>query len=290
MSYPASSTVDRVVAEVGQDEVAQEHAAVRVRVRAHAPLAARGRARAARARAGRARRRAPPAGSSASTSSSTCRWSGVLACAGHRHLVRAPCSLDLLSVDLARARPALRCAQDDHRPPRALAGAAGARRLLDRAISSSASSSAAAKRWWTSAGVRQPAADEQRPAAVALEKRDELLARGSARGPSGWRSCSRSGGGSAGPLRRRGVQELVRVPARRERSGLGLAVADHAGDEQVGVVERRAVRVRERVAELAALVDRAGRLRRDVATGCRPGTRTAGRARASRPRLRLTCG
>ena len=36
-------------------------------------------------------------------------------------------------------------------------------------------------------------------------------------------------------------------------------------DEQVGVVERRAEGVRERVAELAALVDRARRLGRDVA-------------------------
>jgi hypothetical protein len=62
-----------------------------------------------------------------------------------------------------------------------------------------------------------------------------------------------------------GFEELVRVPARRQRPGLGLAVADDAADEQVGVVERRAVGVRERVAELAALVDRARRLGRDVA-------------------------
>ena len=54
------------------------------------------------------------------------------------------------------------------------------------------------------------------------------------------------------------------MPARRERPGLRLAVADDAGDDQVGVVERRAERVRERVAELAALVDRARRLGRDV--------------------------
>ena len=55
------------------------------------------------------------------------------------------------------------------------------------------------------------------------------------------------------------------MPARGERPRLGLAVADDAGDEEVRVVERSAVRVRERVAELAALVDRAGRLGRDVA-------------------------
>src|SRR5581483_9302724 len=61
------------------------------------------------------------------------------------------------------------------------------------------------------------------------------------------------------------VEELVRVPARRERARLRLAVADDAGDGQGRVVEGRAVGVRERVAELSTLVDRAGRLRCGVA-------------------------
>ena len=55
------------------------------------------------------------------------------------------------------------------------------------------------------------------------------------------------------------------MPARGQRTGLGFAVADHARDEQIRIVERRAVRVHERVAELAALVDRARRLGRGVA-------------------------
>ena len=55
------------------------------------------------------------------------------------------------------------------------------------------------------------------------------------------------------------------MPRRRERTGLGLAVTDHAGDDEVGVVERHAVRMREAVAELAALVNGARRFRRDVA-------------------------
>ena len=59
--------VDRVVAEVGQDEVAQQQAAVRVRVRAHPALALRRQRRRAPGRACRARRRAPPAGSCAAT-------------------------------------------------------------------------------------------------------------------------------------------------------------------------------------------------------------------------------
>ena len=55
------------------------------------------------------------------------------------------------------------------------------------------------------------------------------------------------------------------MPARRQRPGLRLAVADHAGDRQIRVVEGRSEGVRQRVAELAALVDRPGRLGRGVA-------------------------
>jgi hypothetical protein len=61
------------------------------------------------------------------------------------------------------------------------------------------------------------------------------------------------------------VEELVRVPASRERPGLGLAVADDAANEEIRVVKCGAVGVHQRVAKLAALVDRAGRLRRDMA-------------------------
>ena len=59
----------------------------------------------------------------------------------------------------------------------------------------------------------------------------------------------------------RGVDELVGVPARGERAGLGLAIAHHAARDQVGVVVDRAVGVHERVAQLTTLVDRAGSLR-----------------------------
>src|SRR5262249_40667158 len=63
----------------------------------------------------------------------------------------------------------------------------------------------------------------------------------------------------------RRVEERVAPPAGGEWPGLGLAVADDAGDDQVRVVEGGAVGGAEGVAELAALVDAAGRLRGDVA-------------------------
>ena len=61
------------------------------------------------------------------------------------------------------------------------------------------------------------------------------------------------------------IEKLVRVPAGGERAGFRFAIADDAGDEQVGIVERRAESVRQRVTQLAALMNRAGCLRRDVA-------------------------
>src|ERR1700732_2904117 len=61
------------------------------------------------------------------------------------------------------------------------------------------------------------------------------------------------------------VEELVRVPAGREWAGLRLAVPDHAEHLEVRVVERRTIGMRERVPELASLVDRSGR-RRSVVT------------------------
>ena len=61
------------------------------------------------------------------------------------------------------------------------------------------------------------------------------------------------------------VQELVGMPARRERAGFGLSVADDAEDRQVRIVERCPVCVHQRVAELATLVYRTRRLGGDVA-------------------------
>ena len=81
------------------------------------------------------------------------------------------------------------------------------------------------------------------------------------------------------------VEERVRQPARGKWPGLRLAVADDAGHEQIGVVERGPERVRERVAELAAFVDRTRRFRGDVA-GMPPGNENwrKSRRRPSRSR------
>src|SRR5262249_27593817 len=60
------------------------------------------------------------------------------------------------------------------------------------------------------------------------------------------------------------VQELVAVPTGRQRACLGFAVADNAGYDEVVIIERGPVGMTKCVAQLASLVDAAGRLRGDV--------------------------
>ena len=50
------------------------------------------------------------------------------------------------------------------------------------------------------------------------------------------------------------IEEVDGLPASFERTGLGFSVADHAGDDQIGIVECGAERVNQRVAEFPALV------------------------------------
>ena len=168
-------------------------------------------------------------------------------------------ALDLQAVDLLRSGPALRRAQHDHRPGRP----GGARIGLDRDDVVDHPVEGGRELLVHLRGLL--ARDHVRGVAVAAQQRVQLV------------------GGDAGQHRRvgdlvavevqdrqhhavpPGVEELVRVPARRQRAGLGLAVADHAQRQQVRVVEHRAVGVHQRVAELAALVDRARGLRGDVA-------------------------
>ena len=107
--------------------------------------------------------------------------------------------------------------------------------------------------------------DEQRVVAVAAEEIGQLLAANAGKD-------RRVGDLEAVEVQDRqhravagGIEKLVRMPACRERAGFRFPVADDAGDDQVRIVERGAIGMRQRIAELATFVNRAGRLRRDVA-------------------------
>ena len=198
---PGLRHVDRVVAEVGQPQVAQQQAAVGVRVGAHAPRRPSAPARRARRAGGRSRRTAPRAGSSASSRSSSCRCSGTVAMSRDRHLVRAPGAFDRLAVDLLRAGPALR--------------ACAGRSSASAGASPSPSPRACV---WMRADLVEHRVERRRHQLVHRRRvvaLDEVAARsrsraraararraGCAPARSGRRSCSRSGAGSAARRRR----------------------------------------------------------------------------------------
>ena len=61
------------------------------------------------------------------------------------------------------------------------------------------------------------------------------------------------------------IEKLVGLPGGRQGTGLGLAVADDAGDNESWIVERGAEGVAERISKLTALVNRTRRRRRHMA-------------------------
>ncbi len=261
--------VDRVVAEVGERQGPHQRAAVGVGARAHAPLAARRQGRQLGDEGAVAvEELLGPVG--AQPRLELGEVLGPLGEARERHLVRAPGALGGLAVHRGRAGPPLGRAQHDHRPegarPRSTAarGRLEAGDVVERLVQRR-----------RHGPVHQPgigALDEEGAMAVAAHQALELLA-------GDPREEGRPGDLVAVEVEDRQhravthrIEELVRVPAGGERSGLGLAVADDAAHDQTGVVEGRSVGVGQRVAELATLVDRAGGLGRDVARDA-PGER-----------------
>ncbi len=187
---------------------------------------------------------------------------GILPDGGQRHLVGPEGALDLLPVDHRRTGPALRRTQNDHRPAGGgvVLRALGPRGLLDGGDLVQAGGHRLGH--GLVHGGRIVADHMVRLEAVSAHQGLQLLGR------------------DAGEQRRVGdlvlvegqdrqhravagrVDELGAVPAASQRPRLGLPVADHAEDGEIGRVQRGPVRVQQRVAELAALVERPRRLRR----------------------------
>ena len=189
----------------------------------------------------------------------------VLPYPGQGDLVGAEGALDLDAVNGVGAGPALRGAQDDRRPAhRTRRGRhPGSGILLDRP-----DAGVRGRQLMVQVGEhggRVVAGDHHRVPALRGEQADDV---GVGRAPE----HGRPGDLVAVEVQDRqhravatGVEERRDLPRCRQRTGLGLAVADHAGHQQVGVVERGTGGVGERVAEFAALVDAARGLHTDVA-------------------------
>ena len=252
---------DRVVAEVGQPQVPQQQPAVGVRVGAHATRPARRKLGQLRPQPA-VRAEELPRPVALHPALQHLHVPGLVHVA-HRDLVAAPVVFALEPVDRGRAGPALGRAQHEHRPRRPIAEAVRARHGLDprdlfESLVEGRSHLLVHRHWLVPL-------DEVRPVAVALEQLPELVLgdAGQERGAGDLVAVEVQDGEHAAVPHR--VQELVGVPAGGERTRLRLAVAHDGGDDEAGVVEGRAVGVRQRVAELAALVDRAGGFGRDVA-------------------------
>ena len=181
----------------------------------------------------------------------------------HRHLVRTPVVLAFLAIDLFRAGPAFRRSKHDHRPrgaPRVAFIASLGPDLPDFCTDRVEHPSQLL------VDVRRVASlDEVWLVPHALKELLQFL-------PGDTSEEARVGDlvpvevedGQDAPVAGR-VEELVAVPAGRERPCLGFAVAHDAGDDQVRVVEGCAVGMAQCVAEFAAFMNAARCLRRDVA-------------------------
>jgi hypothetical protein len=250
-----------VVPEVRHSQVAQQQAAIGVRIGAHAPLALRGQGRDVRVESavGVEQLRRAIAFQPALQDLQMSRVRHV----GHRHLMGAKGAFGRPAVHTLRSGPALGRAQDDHGPARTGVEAEGAGIVLDALDLGDHGIERGGHQLVHRHGII--ALDDIGLVTIALEQRLKLIAGDACehRGTGDLVAVEVQDGQHGAVVDR--VEELVRMPARRQRTGLRLAVADHAGDDQIRIVEGRAEGMRQRIAQLAALVDRPRRVRRDMA-------------------------
>ena len=170
-----------------------------------------------------------------------------------RDLMTPVGALDQFAVHLVRSRPALGGAHHDGRPFVAgrVAFASAGLDLDDLVVSARD-----CLRHRREHLMRVVAADEHGlPALARQERRDVVVAAAAEDG----------GAGDLGPVEVQDrqhrtiasrVEECRDLPGTGEGAGLGLAVADHTRDHQIGAVEGGTRGVDERIAEFTALVDR----------------------------------
>ena len=179
---------------------------------------------------------------------------GIFLDAGKRHLMGAEGSFDLHAVNDLRPGPSLERSQDDRRPRRPLPKPVCARIGLNRANRRVA---LVERRRELAMHLRRVIAlDKVDLVAMALEQETQFLVLVAAEhgGTGNFVAVQMEDRQHRAVTRR--VEKLYAFPSAFERPGLRLAIADHARDNQIGIVERRAERMHQRIAELAAFVDR----------------------------------
>ena len=181
----------------------------------------------------------------------------------HRYLVRPECTLDLQPVDELRSRPTLGRPQYDHRPSRARGVFLVASVRLDPPDAFDGRSHRRGHELMH--GVRVIPLDEQRrPTAPAQELVQLVFLDASEHGRIADLVAIQVQDRQHGAVGSR-VQELVGLPGGGQGTGFRFAVSDHAGNDELRVVERGPEGVAQRVPEFAALVNRPGSRRSHMA-------------------------
>ncbi len=181
----------------------------------------------------------------------------------HWHLVRTPVAFGALAVHLFRAGPAFGGSHHDHGPLRAVRVAVNSRVVLDGA--DLLDDGIQGRCHQLVHGIRVVALHEIGLIAVAPEEAVKLLVAdaGQYGGIGDFVAVQvqyRQDGAIVGR-----IEKLVAMPRSRQGAGFGLAVADHAADQHIRIVEGCPIGVRQGVAQLAPLMNGAGRLRCNVA-------------------------
>ena len=182
---------------------------------------------------------------------------GVRVVYDERHLVRAECAFDLQSIDHFRARPAFRRPEDDHRPARSRGVVLVPGIFLDVLNISNGRIQRGSHEHVHL--LRVVAFHKKRCPATARQKLLQLLMVDA-------REDGRIADLVAVEMKNRqhgtigdGIEKLVGVPRGRKRRRFRFAIANDAGDNQIGVVEHGPERMTERVSQFAAFVNGARR-------------------------------
>src|SRR5580704_6065004 len=169
------------------------------------------------------------------------------------YLVSAPRTLNRLAIHEFRARPALRGAQNDHRPYATIPGFIGASILLNPPDLRDYGFQCGRHKLVHGLGLMS--FDEVGFVSVSIKKLGEFIVA---------QASEHSGVRDLVPVQMQnrkycaipcGVEKFVGMPARSQRTGLCFAIADNAAGQQVRIVKHGSVRMSEGVTEFSALVD-----------------------------------
>ena len=180
-----------------------------------------------------------------------------------RHLMRTKCAFDLQAINHFRPGPALRRSEHDHRPARPDKAAVLPCVVLD--IPDFQNDLLQCRCHGLMHRVRIIALNKMRgPAAAFIELFQLVMLDAGQQRRIADLVAIQMQDRQHRTIRDR-AEKFVRLPGGRQRAGFGFAVADHAGDDQIRIVEGSTEGMAQRIPKFTALVDRSRRRGCDMA-------------------------